>query len=343
MARLTYRFIPAGKKTGQLVPLGIALVDIRTITSCGCSVEDAIRGVACDVNAPVAINIFDMDAVTTTSDGIVIDGAIVCMGAGDNGNVNEEFGILSMARVDVTDDLIKEEPHLAQVKRYYPGKPLYRGPDPAKKLIPVHNVVMTGRAANNNSATEMMDIVTMEEILFPILGQIQIMKDKPVVVGMSGEYISVGVGMTVAEVYGRIFPTRQFRAGDTAHAAERYAKNLKSHIPCIVAPKRELARSIIRAFECGMVPGRELGCAPACIAVAQAYHHDIDIDNITEKAEKELASIGMDIRGLSRWEKPLPKEQIIGQADRIIPGVVNPVEIEAHEIAETRSVDIVSG
>jgi len=37
------------------------------------------------------------------------------------------------------------------------------GPDPKKKKIPIHNATLTGRAGNNNSATEMMHYITMEE------------------------------------------------------------------------------------------------------------------------------------------------------------------------------------
>ncbi|MBD3419014.1 MAG: hypothetical protein GF398_02735 [Chitinivibrionales bacterium] len=339
MPDLLYRYIREGAGPRPYTPLHIALVDRENIDACGIGQDDAICAVAADVNAPVAINIFDMQTATTTSDGLVVQGAIVRMGAGDNGVVHKEFGILSMACMEVTDELIEQEPHLAQVNHFFPGRKLYRGPDPAEKLIPIHNVVMTGRAVNNNSATEMMNVITMEEILFPILGQLQLMHDKPVLCGMSGQYLSVGVGMTVAEKFGRIFPTRQFPAGDTAHASGGYAKTLKSHIPCIVAPKPVLARCILRALDAGMVAGREIGCAPAVLAVSRAYGAEIAIDNITPKAREELLSLGIDVCAESTALR-LSAEEIVARADQLIPGVDDAVLMQPEDIMEHRTVSI---
>lgn len=322
------------------MPLNIALVDVRDVDACGVSDEVAIRAIARQIDGTIGINLFDMDAITTTSDGLVIEGAIVTMAAGDFGTVHHEFGILAMEDMPVTGELVREEPHLAQAQKLYPGRRLFRGPNPARKLIPVHNAVMTGRAVNNNSGTEMMNVVTMEEILLPILGQLQLMRDQPVLFGKTGEHISVGIGMTVAETYGRVFPSRQFRAGDTAHASGKYAKTLKNDIPCIVAPKGVLAKCIVEAFRCGMIPGLHLGCAPALLAAAKALGHPIQIDNITEKALEELASVGMDMDWLTAPPQGLTPEELIDRADALIPGAEGAVLVPAEELVVCREVTL---
>jgi hypothetical protein len=227
-----------------------------------------------------------------------------------------------------------------QWEKYYRGKKLFRGPDPHKKLIPVHNVVMTGRAVNNNSATEMMNAVTMEEILLPILGQLQIMRDAPMVFGLTGEVISVGIGMTIAEKYGRVFPTRQFKAGETAHGSGEYAKTLKSDIPCIVAPKSVLAKHIIRALEAGMVPGLHIGCSPAVLAVANALGAKVALDNITEQAKIELKSIGVAVDHMKPAEPRMTDKDVIEKADEIIPGVVDPVLIDSSKVVTKLTLSI---
>lgn len=340
MGKLTVKFIKQGTGPKQGAPINIAFIDKKDVEASGKSVEEAIRAISKVVGGPVGINVFDMDAVTTTSDGLVVEGAIVTMGAGDIGRVHKEFGILHMEEMEVTPELIREEPHLMQWEKCYKGRKLFRGPDPHKKLIPVHNVCMTGKAVNNNSATEMMNAVTMEEILLPILGQLQIMKDEPVIFGLTGEVISVGIGMTVAEKYGRVFPTRQFRAGDTAHGSGEYAKNLKSNIPCIVAPKNVLAKYIIKALEAGMVPGLHIGCSPAVLAVANAMGAKAAIDNITEKARIELKSVGIDVTNIKSAEKVMTAKEIIENADDIIPGVVAPVLMNSSKIVTKLTLSI---
>lgn len=332
MGELLVRFIEQGKGPKYGVPINIAFLDKKDIESAGLTIEEAVNAVAKMVGGPVGINVFDMEAVTTTSDGVMVEGAIVAMAAGDIGTVHKEFGLLYMEEIPVTTDLIKEEPHLLQWEKYYKGRKLFRGPNPAKKLIPVHNVVMTGRAVNNNSATEMMNAVTMEEILLPILGQLQIMRDEPVVFGLTGEVISVGIGMTVAEKFGRVFPSRQFRAGDTAHGSGEYAKTLKANIPCIVAPKKVLAKYILRALKAGMIPGLHIGCSPAVLAVAKAYGSPVAVDNITEKARVELKSVGIDIERFNVADEPMSEEEIIEKADDIIPGVEDPVLVDSKSV-----------
>ena len=185
MAVLPYKVIPEGYIDGKNIPVNVVFVEKRDIQSCGLSFKEAIHKLGGVFEGPVAVNIFDMEAVTTTSDGLMVEGAIVCMGAADKGLVNSEFGILSMAEIEYSDEMIKNEPHLKQWKALFPQRRLFRGPNPADKLIPVHNVVITGRASNNNSATEMMNIVTMEELIFPILGQLTCIKGGEVLVGFT--------------------------------------------------------------------------------------------------------------------------------------------------------------
>lgn len=340
MAELKYRLIPQGKANNIHVPINIVLIDKYDIEECGICDSEAIEKIAKELCSPSGISIFDMNATTTTSDGIMIGGAIIKMAAADNGKVNKDFGMLSMAEIEHSEEIVKEEPHLKQWDINFKGKKLYRGPNPKDKIIPVHNVVITGRASNNNSATEMMNIATMEEILLPILGQMQIMTNGTVVTGYTGEVISVGIGMTVKEMYGRVFPTRQFGAGDTAHGSGIYAKTLKKSIPCIVADKAILAEHIIKALDAGMVAGREIGCSPAVLAVSKALGREIAVDNITPKAYEELESIGITKESLCRNGEILSREEVLKRADEIIPGVENPSRIPVQEIVQMKSLKI---
>lgn len=320
MAVLPYKVILEGYIDGKIIPVNIVFVDKKDIEACGLSFREAIQRLGKAFEGPTAINIFDMDAVTTTSDGLMVEGAIVCMGAADRGLVNNDFGILSMAEIEYSEEIIKNEPHLKQWQAFFPQRKLYRGPNPADKLIPVHNVVISGRASNNNSATEMMNIVTMEELIFPILGQLTCIKGGEVMTGFTGRHISVGIGMTVAEKFGRVFPHPQFHAGETAHGSGEYAQTLKQTIPCIVCSKEILAQAIIRALECGCVPARELGCAPAVLAVARAMGAEIAVERITPSAQLELDSVGC-TRAWIMEKGGMTKEEVLARAEEIIPGV----------------------
>lgn len=331
MSTLAFRYLERGVGAKHGAPINIALVDKKAIETAGISEEKALETIAATISGPVAINVFDLDAVTTTSDGVIVKGAIITMGAADRGIIHKEFGVLHMEEIKVTEELLAAEPHLRPLSRMYPGRSLFRGPNPAKKLIPVHNVCMTGKAINNNSATEMMNAVTMEEMLFPILGQIQVMQQGDIVFAVTGGVISVGIGMTVAEQFGRVFPTRQFSAGETAHNCGEYAKTLKAGIPCIVAPKSVLAKHIIDVLEFGLVPGRELGCSPAVLRVAHALGAEIDLENISSRAWLELESVGL---AKSQFTKPglqLSREEIIARADEIIPGLIEPKQVKSTE------------
>lgn len=326
--------IREGSGPRQCVPLNIALVDLRDVRGAGVTTREAACAIAAEIGRPVAVNVFDLEALTTTSDGIMAPGAIVAMAAGDMGKINAEFGFLEMKEVRFSEELVSLEPHLGQWRQLGAHRSLYRGPDPAAKLIPVHNAVLTGRAVNNNSASEMMNVVTMQEILFPILGQLELLAGHPVLVGPTGEHISVGIGMTVAEECGRIFPTRQFRAGDTAHGSGEYAKTLKAHIPCIAAPKRVLAGHIVRALGQGMVPGLQLGCSPAVLSVAQAVGAPVAWERITPNAMGELASVGITEVRLREDTVRLTGDEVIRRADEVIPGMADAVELEANCLAE---------
>ncbi|MEG0750635.1 MAG: hypothetical protein RR998_07390 [Oscillospiraceae bacterium] len=334
MANLKYKLIRKGVVADKIIPLNIVMVDSADIKACGLQLRDACALLGKQFSGAVGINVFDMDAVTTTSDGIMVDTALIAMAASDGGKINPDFGYLEMAEMPYSEELIELEPHLKQWDISYKGRRLFRGPDPKTKVIPVHNVVMSGRAANNNSATEMMDVVTMEEILLPYLGQREIMTGGEVLLGYTGEVISVGIGMTVKELYGRVFPTRQFGAGDTAHGSGEYAKTLKRDIPCIVADKKVLAKYTVRALEAGMIPGKDIGCSPAVLSLAKAMGLEIAFDNITDKAKTELASIDITFESLKAPCERMTAQMAIDHADEIIPGVVDPTRLKASDISQ---------
>lgn len=340
MGKLMFRYLDKGVGAKFGAPIGMALVDQQAIAAAAVSEEAALEGIAAAVGGPVAINVFDLDAVTTTSDGVIVKGAIVTMAAADGGKIHKEFGILHMEAIEVDEALLAEEPHLRPLEHMYPGCKLFRGPDPAKKLIPVHNVCMTGKAINNNSATEVMNAVTMEEMLFPILGQVQVMNEGDVVFAVTGGVMSVGIGMTVAEKFGRVFPTRQFAAGETAHDCGAYAQTLKASIPCVVAPKDILAKHILDVLEEGLIPGKHLGCAPAVLCVAHAFGSEIAVDNITDRAWLELESVGLSKKQFLAPSPRLTREEILARADEIIPGLIEPRRVKSSEYFRKIAVEV---
>jgi len=340
MAKITYKMIPEGMLEGKYVPLNIAFIDYKEVKAAGITPMEAFQAVAKTVSGPVGMNIFDNDVVTTTSDGVMAAGAIRFMAAADMGKINKDFGYLEMAEMPYSDELVKEEPHLIQWQKNFPGKKLFRGPDPATKKIPVHNVCITGRASNNNSATEMMNIVTMEEILLPILGQQQIMRNGKVVLGLTGGIISVGIGMIMPEKFGRVFPTRQFPAGDTAHGSGVYAQTLKAHIPCIVADKAVLAENIINCFKAGCIPGKTVGASPAVLSVARRMGVEIAMDNITDRAYEELASVGFTKEWMTEKVDILTPEEIIAKADEIVPGIVDGTKYNVPDLIKEYTIEV---
>ncbi|MDK2918181.1 MAG: hypothetical protein PWQ37_914 [Candidatus Petromonas sp.] len=340
MSRLKYKIIPEGMLDGILVPLSIVFIDYADVKACNISMREACEKVAATIPGPAGINMFDMTATTTNSDGVMIDGSMTCMAASDYGKINKDFGYLEMVEVPYSEELIKEEPHLKQWMKSYPDRRLIMGPDPKKKKIPIHNAVLTGRAGNNNSATEMMHYITMEEILLPITGQLQIMKDGKVEIGGTGWIISVGIGMVVGEEYGRIVPHRQFKCGETAHNSGEYAKFLKSHIPCIAADKSVLAKYIIQALQTGVIPGRDIGASPAVLSVARHMKIKPDFDNMSEASFKELASVGFTKEWMNEEVEELTPEEIIARADEIIPGIDNPRKYNVSDIVQVKYVDV---
>lgn len=338
--KLKYRFIPEGMLKGFLVPISLVFIDYKDVLACGISMKDACRRIAAQISGPAALNMFDMEAVTTNSDGVMIDGSMTCMAASDYGQIDEEFGFVEMMEVPYSQQLIEEETHLGQWDINYKGRRLIMGPDPNNKPLPIHNAVLSGRAGNNNSATEVMNCVTMEEMLLPIIGQMEIMRDGDIEIGLTGYVISVGIGMMVAEEYGRIVPHRQYRCGDTGHNSGEYSKLLKSHIPCIVSDKKVLAKYIIRALKAGMVPGRDIAPSPAILAVAKYMGIQPDYGNMTKMAMFELADIGCTRDWMGEKVELLPDEEIIARAREIIPGVESSINCKANEVIAVNYVEV---
>ena len=97
MAKLTYKMIPEGMLEGKYIPLNIAIIDYREVKEPGITPLQAFQAVANTVEGPVGMNIFDPDVVTTTSDGVMVEGTVRFMAAADNGVINKDFGYLEMA------------------------------------------------------------------------------------------------------------------------------------------------------------------------------------------------------------------------------------------------------
>lgn len=341
MKELAYRFIPEGERLGIYMPLSVALVDYEDVLQCDITPREACERIAKAYPGPVAINIWDTStAVATTSDGIMVDGSIVAMASSDYGVINKEFGYAEMLEIpwasQEAENLITAEPHMQQWVKNYPGKRLLT--HPAHLNLPVHQATITGRAGNNNSATEMMHYITMRELLMPLGGQIELMNDGRVTIGYTGDVISVGIGMSVGEKYSRIVPGGKLKPGDTLHGSGEYAKTLKAHIPIIAASKGKHAAAIIKALEAGMVPAREVGVAPAIIAIAHCLGIHIPVENITERAYQELRSVGITKEWITANTDILSPEEIIANADKIIPGIDNAKEYAAEDIFEKRTI-----
>ena len=335
MAELKYRFFPEGELKGQYVPVGIALVDYADVLSLGLTPREACERIAKKHDGPIAINIWDMDtACTTTTNGIMYDGSIVAMASADYGRINKEFGYLDMRVIEYDSDLGREiradEPHLIQWEKYYPDRRIITSP--AHKNVPVHMVTITGRAGNNKSATEMMHYINMEEILFPVGGQVAVMKGEMVEYGRTGGVISVGIGMYCAERFGRIVLDKAVPTGSTAHGSGEYAQTLKAHIPIIVGEKPFVAKYIIDALKLGLVPGRDIGGAPSILCIAKAIGAPIAWDLITDAAKAELASVGLTEAWFESKADLLTPEDAIRNAAAIIPGVENPVVYDPAEL-----------
>lgn len=340
MSKLKYKIIPEGMLHDIFVPMSAVFIDYADVKACNLTMLEACEKIAATIPGPTGYNMFDMTATTTNSDGVMIDGSMTCMAASDYGKINKDFGYLEMVEVPYSEELIQAEPHLKQWKKSYPDRRLIMGPDPKKKKIPIHNAVLTGRAGNNNSATEMMHYITMEEILYPITGQLQIMKDGKVEVGGTGFVISVGIGMVVGEEYGRIVPHRQFRCGSSAHNSGEYAKYLKSHIPVIAADKSELSKYIIQALQTGVIPGKDIGASPAVLSVARHMGILPDFDNMTQASLDELSDVGFTKEWITADVEKLTPVEIIAKAHEIIPGIDNPKKYDVSEVVQVKYIEV---
>lgn len=324
MPKLQYRLLPAGAADG-MIAFNLAFIDKRDVWDAKLTYREACQLVADDLrDTATSINIIDQDAVTVTSDGIMADSAVVAFASADHGVINQKYGFISVSEIPYSEKLLVDEPHMRQWNSPpYRGRRLYRGPSMDDKYprTPYNeNMTITGRMANNNTGSEMMDLVAMTELLVPFFAQILIMRGGTVLIGMSGPEISVGIGMVVCEEQGRIFG-KQYRAGATAHRSGVYAKTVKSDIPAVVAEKKVVAEYTIRALEYGMVPGRDIGCSPVVLSIARAMGYPIDLDNINADAWIELESVGISRAWLEETVTPLSRVEAIARAEEILPGI----------------------
>ena len=93
MAELKYKLIPKGAAEGR-VPVSMIFVDQKYITSIGLSYRQACEIIAKSYNGPASIDIIDMDAVTVSSDGIMLDFAVVAIASCDYGLINKDVGFM---------------------------------------------------------------------------------------------------------------------------------------------------------------------------------------------------------------------------------------------------------
>lgn len=345
--KLKYRIIPQGAADG-MVPLNWVFIDKKDVKECGITDLEACYAVGKALGDDcAAVDIIDMDAVTVTSDGIMAPGAVVGVASVDHGLINQNYGYLNISPLPYSDQMIKEEPHMKQwLMDEYKGRPLHRGPsaeDRGNRGPNNENMTMTGRIANNNCGSEVMNMVEMTEILAPYFGIHEIMTDGEVTIGIAGPVVSVGIGMVVSERHGRIFGGKNlgaYRAGMSAHNSGKYAKTVKQDYPAIAAPKSVLAEHTLRAFDIGLVAGRDIGCSPAVLSLAKAYGKPIDLDNITERAWIELESIGITREKLEAPSNVMSREEVIAHADEIIPGMDGAKKYAVSDICEVRYVEI---
>lgn len=341
--KLKYRIIERGAADG-LVPFPLVFIDKKDVEACGLTYLEAFQKIADEYKDDcMAADIIDMNAVTVSSDGIMGDAAVVAFASLDHGKINKDFGFINVSEIPYYPEVVKDEPHMKQWELDgFVGKRLYRGPnmeDRGFRNVHNENMTMTGRIANNNTGSEMMNLVEMTEILVPCFGMNQIMKDGDVLVGIAGAEISVGIGMVVREKLGRIF-NWSYGAGQTAHNSAKYAKTVKSDYPAIVAPKPVHAEHVLKALDAGLVVGRDLGCSPVNLAIAHAGGYEIDLDNITERAWIELESVGCSKDELSKPSPKMSREEIIAKADEILPGIPTAKLYKASEIVTKKELEV---
>ncbi|MBS4959337.1 MAG: hypothetical protein KHZ62_00765 [Clostridiales bacterium] len=340
MAQLKYKLIPEGAADG-MIQINLIFIDKKDVDAAGLTAREACELVAKDYPEAAAIDIIDMEATTVTSDGIMAPMAVIAFASADHGKINKDFGFITVSEQPYSYDLIEDETHLKQWDVNFRGRRLYRGPTAQdKKPRDSHNenMTITGRIGNNNTGSEMMNMITMTEVLTPIFGMLSVMQDKDVLVGICGPEISVGIGMVVRERYGRIFH-QSYGAGMTAHRSGVFAKTVKSDIPVMVGTKSMVADYTIRALEAGMVPAKDIGSSPVVLSVAKAMGFPMALDNITENAWIELESIGITREMLEAPSPKMTKEEVIAKADEILPGVIDGKVYNVSDIVDVRYVE----
>ncbi len=338
--KLKYKVVPKGAADG-MNPINLAFLDKNDVNAAGFTYKQACDLVAADIQCGT-VNILDMDAITVTSDGIVTDGAIVAFASADQGKINKNLGFMHVSEIPYTEILVEEELHMPQWNSdFYRGRRLYRGPsneDRAPLSSHNENQTMTGKITNNNTASEMYNVVDMTEVLAFIIAQGEIMRDGNVIVGLSGPVVSVGIGMIVRERRGRIFGWN-YGPGKTAHKSGIYAKTVKSECATIAPDKKVMAEYVLRALDMGMIPATHLGSSPANLMLAKAYGKPIGLDNIEPDAWIELESVGITRKMLETPSKPMSRQEVIDHADEIIPGMEDAKKYKASEIYEIRYVE----
>jgi len=346
--KFRYRMIPKGAADG-VVPLNVVFIDQADAKACGLTDADAVKLVAKDLGKDcAAVNVMDKNGVSVSSDGIMNPIAVTTVAAVDHGMVNPSFGCMPLSEIPMYETMMKDEPHMRQwLTDKFAGKPLHRGPnkqDLGERTGHNEYMATTGRIANNNSGSEFFNVIEMTEILALMAGQVEIMNDGEVIIGVAGPYVSVGIGMVVSERWGRIFGGTNlggYKPGATAHCSGEYAKTVKSDYPVIAAPKPKFMETMLDALDIGLVPGRELGASPSLVSVAHAYGKEIAFDRITPAAWVELESVGITRADLEKpVAKPYTREEMIAHAEEIIPGIVNPKAYKVSELVEWREVEI---
>lgn len=170
--KLKYKILPAGSFDGQL-PINLIYVDAKDVHAAEIGYLDACRAIARDYDQPAAVDILDMEAMTVTSDGICAPGAVVAFAAIDHHMLNEDFGYIPVSEFPHNREIIAQEPHMKQWDALYPGRRLYRGPsveDRGAHEGHNENQANTGRISNNNTGSEMFDMISMEEVITPFFG-----------------------------------------------------------------------------------------------------------------------------------------------------------------------------
>lgn len=340
MATLKYKLLPEGDLAGHYNPLSLCLLDKADIDACGITPKEAIYAVAKQIPGPAGLDVYDRDTVTTTSDGLMVEAAMVAIGASDKGIVNPTYGYLPMLESPWSEELVKEEPCLESWDKLYKGKRLFRGPDPKFKKIPEHNAVITGRACNNNSASEIMNLITMKEMLLPFLGLRSLFFGQDALVGFAGGELSVSIGMMVPETNGRVAYIPVCQAGDTLHNSGPYAQTLKAKLPTVTCVKPMLVDYIAKHLDVGMVPGVQISVAPPVLVTATLLGKKIAWDRITPRAWEELESVGYGKERFDNMKERMTLDEIKARADELIPGMRDAKLVHAADVLKECTVEV---